>query len=145
MTCAEFEVLLADHVDGTAPGQKLAIEAHLAACESCTALARDAAAAVAFVSRAANVEPPPDLITRILLDPRMAMKRSWERWFGGLLRPRLAAGVAMTALSLAMLARVWMPAEAQVLRAWDRTVKQYETSQLVSEIQAQLDDWTEQP
>jgi hypothetical protein len=42
-----------------------------------------------------------------------------------------------------MLQRMWAPAENQVYRAWDRTVKQYESLPLVSAIQAQLDDWTQ--
>jgi len=46
-------------------------------------------------------------------------------------------------LSVAMLGRMWGPAENQVHRAWDRTVKQYENLPLVSAIQSQLEDWTQ--
>jgi hypothetical protein len=52
-------------------------------------------------------------------------------------------GVAMVLLSVAMLGRMWGPAESQVHRAWDRTVKQYENLPLVSAIQSQLEDWTQ--
>src|SRR2546430_9307161 len=41
---------------------------HLGQRRSCAELARDSAAAVAFMERAATVEPPPELITRILHD-----------------------------------------------------------------------------
>jgi len=151
MRCAELEILLADYLDGAISGvEKSALEAHLAGCASCAELARDAAGAVAFMERAAVVEPPPGIVARILLDRRTRFKRSWaERWLGlvagPVWRPRLAMSVAMALLSIAMLGRVWGPAENQVYRAWDRTVKQYENLPLVSEIQAQLDDWTQQP
>jgi anti-sigma factor RsiW len=151
MRCAELEILLADYLDGAVSGvEKSAFEAHLAGCASCAELARDAAGAVAFMERAATVEPPLWMVARILLDSRTRFKRSWaERLLGfvggSVWRPRLAMSVAMALLSIAMLGRVWGPAENQVYRAWDRTVKQYENLPLVSEIQAQLDDWTQQP
>ncbi len=44
------------------------MERHLAECPACAELARDSAAAVAFMERAAEVEPPPELMTRILFD-----------------------------------------------------------------------------
>jgi len=149
MRCAELEILLADYLDGAVSGvEKAAVEAHLAGCASCAELARDAAGAVAFMDRAAAVEPPPGMVARILADDRIRLRRSWSERLLGFVwllvgEPRLAMGVAMVVLSIAMLGRVWGPAENQVHRAWDRTVKQYESLPLVSEIQAQLDDWTQ--
>jgi len=157
MRCAELEILLADFLDGAVSGaEKLAIEAHLAGCAACAELARDAAGAVAFMDRAATVEAPPGMVARILADDRIKLRRSWlERLLGFvsqyvgqpvwrlLWQPRLAMGVAMVVLSIAMLGRMWGPAENQVHRAWDRTVKQYENLPLVSEIQSQLEDWTQ--
>lgn len=147
MSCGELEILLADYLDGAVSGvEKLAVEAHLAGCASCTELGRDAAGAIAFMGRAAPVEPPPGMVARILADSRIRLRRFWtERLFGFVWQPRLAMGLAMMVLSIALLGRVWGPAENQVYRAWDRTVKQYENLPLVSEIQAQLDDWTQQP
>jgi anti-sigma factor RsiW len=145
MTCLELEVLLADYLDQAVSAvEKSAIEAHLATCAGCTELARDAGAAVAFMERVAAVEPPPAMVARILRNSPMPVRRSWtERLFGFVLQPRMAMGVAMAVLSIAMLQRMWAPAENQVYRAWDRTVKQYESLPLVSAIQAQLDDWTQ--
>jgi len=152
MRCAELEILLADYLDGAVSGvEKSAVEAHLAGCAACTELARDAAGAVAFMDRAATVEPPPGMVARILADDRIRLRRSWtERLFGFVSQfwqlvsqPRLAMGVAMVVLSIAMLGRMWGPAESQVHRAWDRTVKQYENLPLVSAIQSQLEDWTQ--
>src|SRR5205807_6917955 len=66
MNCAELEALICDYVDGTlAPAQRTELESHLAECPACAELARDSAAAIAFIDRAADVEPPPELITRI--------------------------------------------------------------------------------
>ena len=69
MNCAELEELICDYVDGTlTAARKADVERHLEACPACAEMARDAAAAVAFMERAADVEPPPELITRILFD-----------------------------------------------------------------------------
>ena len=63
-------------------GQKSALEAHLAGCAACAELARDAAAAVAFMERAAVVEAPPELVTRILFEMTAGPSRavSSRRW-----------------------------------------------------------------
>jgi len=156
MRCAELEILLADYLDGAASGaEKSVVEEHLAGCAACAELARDAAGAVAFMDRAAAIEPPPGMVARILADDRVRLRRSWpERLLGFVSefwqvvselvwQPRLAMGVAMVVLSVAMLGRMWGPAENQVHRAWDRTVKQYENLPLVSAIQSQLEDWTQ--
>jgi anti-sigma factor RsiW len=157
MRCAELEILLADYLDGAvSSAEKLAVEAHLGGCAVCAELARDAAGAVAFMDRTATVEAPPGMVARILADDRIKLRRFWlERLLGFvsqyvwqpvwrlLWQPRLAMGVAMVVLSIAMLGRMWGPAENQVHRAWDRTVKQYENLPLVSEIQSQLEDWTQ--
>jgi anti-sigma factor RsiW len=157
MRCADLEILLADYLDGTVSGvERSAVEAHLRGCTACADLARDAAGAVAFMERAATVETQPGMVARILADDRIRVRRSWtERLLGFvsqydaqfvwrlLWQPRLAMGVAMVVLSIAMLGRMWGPAESQVHRAWDRTVKQYENLPLVSAIQSQLEDWTQ--
>ncbi len=69
MNCADIEILICDYVDGTLdPAQKAELERHLSQCPACAELAQDSAAAVGFIERAADVEPPPELITRILFD-----------------------------------------------------------------------------
>ena len=56
-------------MDGTLRGDaKSALEAHLAGCAACAELARDSAGAVEFMERAAVVEAPPELVTRILFE-----------------------------------------------------------------------------
>lgn len=173
MTCQDLEILLADYVDGTLHGeQKSAVESHLGDCPGCAELARDAAGAVTFMGRVSDVEAPPALVTRILFEitsgpSRAAVKPSWIRrifgkWLEPVLQPRFAMGMAMTVLSFAMLGRfsgiqvrqlkpsdldpvkVWMAAEDRVHRAWERSVKYYESLRLVFEIQTRLKEWTDE-
>ena len=120
MNCSDLEILLAEYVDGTIHGeQKSAIEEHLVSCPECAELAKDAAAAVAFMERVADVEAPPELVTRLLFEmtngpSRAAVKPSWVRrvfgnllgsWGERILQPKFTMSIAMTILSFAMLGR----------------------------------------
>jgi Putative zinc-finger len=169
MNCADVEILLAEYVDGTLSAEtKAAVEGHLPGCRSCAELARDASAAVEFMERAATVEAPPELVTRILfqipsatLKPSLARRlfgRTAARWLDPLLQPRFAMGMAMTVLSVAMLtfplrqlkaadlqpAKLWMAGEDTVSRLWERGVKSYQNLRLVLEIEARLQQWSEE-
>jgi hypothetical protein len=171
MNCAEAEVYICDLVDGTLdPAAGAALEAHLAGCPGCAELARDAAAGHSFIARAAAVEPPPELVTRILFDPPWArahagagagLRSRLRALWHPLLQPRLAMGMAMTILSLAMLAKfvkpvrqlsprdlsptaVWAALDDRVYDAWQRTVKYYESLRLVYQIQATVREWRQQ-
>ena len=170
MNCAELEILICDYVDGTlAPAEKADVERHLAACPACAELARDSAAAVKFIGHAADVEPPPELITRILFDAPWTKQKliasgtfGWlKKWFAPMLRPKLVMGAAMTILSLSMLTRyvapmrqikpsdlkpssVWATIDDKAHLAWARTVKYYENLKVVYQIQSLLRDWQQQ-
>jgi hypothetical protein len=170
MNCADVEILICDYLDGTlAAERKSAVERHLAQCPACAELARDSAAAVAFMERAADVEPPPELITRILFDAPWSKDRirprGARRWMAGILspilQPRFAMGMAMTILSLSLLARfvapvrqlqmsdleparVWAGLEDRADRAWGRTVKFYDNLKFVYQIQTTLREWQQQ-
>jgi anti-sigma factor RsiW len=88
MNCADLEILICDYVDGALNhADRMVVENHLAGCDACSALAADAADAVRFMERAADVEPPPQLITRILFD---APWRKGARASGAHYQPRLA-------------------------------------------------------
>jgi len=172
MSCADLESLLCDYVDGTlAPESKGVVELHLASCSVCAELARDARAAVAFVERVAEVEPPPELVTRILYQvPRAPERNKWlgkllgrihTRWLTPILQPRYVMGFAITILSFSMLGRlagvrprqlrtsdldpvkVWQSVDDHAHRAWARAVKHYENLRFVYEIQTSLRDWTQ--
>ncbi len=173
MNCADVEIQLADYVDGTLRGDAAsALEAHLADCAACAELARDSAGAVAFMERAAVVEAPPELVTRILYEitagpSHAVIKPSWVRrlfgrWLEPILQPRFAMGMAMTVLSFAMIGqfthvrqltpadldpvKVWTAAEDRVVRWYNRGVKYYDSLRVVYEIQTRLKEWAdEQP
>lgn len=172
VTCAELEVLLADYVDGTLPGdQKTALESHLRECPSCAEFAADVTGAVHFMERAAEIAPPPDLVTRIAHQipagkahaPAVSGLRRWfARYLQPVLQPRFAMGMAMTILSFSMLGRfagleprqlkpadlnpvkVWQTADDKLYRSWQRAVKYYESLRVVYEIRSRLSEWTEQ-
>ncbi|HTW66790.1 MAG TPA: zf-HC2 domain-containing protein [Bryobacteraceae bacterium] len=133
MTCAEVEILLADYVDGTLHvEERTALELHLAGCAACTQLAADVQGAAIFIERVSEVEPPPELMTRILHhapigrrtaeDPVEAsdswIKRLIGRFTQTVLQPRYVMGMAMTILSFSMLAR-FAHIEPRQLRASD--------------------------
>ena len=171
MRCAEVEVILCDYLDGTlAPPERELVEQHLQGCPGCAELARDAAAAVGFMERAAGVEPPPELMTRLLFHapwrqtaaPRGAGVRTWwSRLLQPVLQPRFVMGMALTILSFSMLgrfvspgmqikqadldpARIWLALDNRVHRVWDRAVKSYESIRFVYQVQSRLREWEEQ-
>jgi anti-sigma-K factor RskA len=168
MTCADLEILICDYVDGTlGPEQRSEVERHLRECPSCAELARDSAAAVAFMERAADVEPPAELITRILFDapwrksrPRTGIRGALSRWFEPIVQPKLVMGALMTILSFTMLGRfipmrqlkaadlrpstVWATLDDSAHRVWARSVKYYENLKVVYQIQALLREWQQQ-
>ena len=173
MTCAELEILLCDYVDGTLRAEeRTALESHLAGCNACSQLARDVAGVTAFIETAAEVEPPAELLTRILhhapqgriveADRPSWIKRLFGGWVESVLQPRYVMGMAMTILSFSMLARfahieprqlhpsdldpvkVWQGIDDRSHRAWDRAAKYYDNLRLVIEIQSRLKEWSEQ-
>lgn len=175
MTCAELEIRLCDYLDGTLPHPEgIALEEHAAGCSACGQLVADAESATAFLEKVPAAEPPPELLTRILHEAPRGPQRSqdaqqpswWRRLFGGwvenILQPRYAMGMAMTVLSLAMLARfahieprplqasdldpakAWQFVDDHGHRVWDRAMKYYDNLRLVIEIQARLKEWSDQ-
>lgn len=171
MKCIDLEVLLCDYVDGVlAAPEKATVELHLSTCAACRELVDDSRAAVAFMEKAADVEPPPALINTILFEARNGQaapvkKTGTKNWIGRLLepllQPKFAMGMAMTILSFSMLgrfagipirqlkpsdlepARIWVTLEDKAYHSWDRAKKYYESLRLVYEVQQTLRDWNE--
>jgi len=167
MTCAEAELLICDYAT-LRSAERFELERHLADCPGCAELARDSAAAVAFMETAADVEPPPELITKILFDAPWAREKQRSKWREGfrallspILHPKFAMGMAMTILSLSMLARfvapvrqirpadlrpanVWAGVEERAVRTWARSMKFYENLKIVYQIQTTLKEWQQQ-
>jgi hypothetical protein len=174
ISCAEFEMLLADWIDETlrVPArqtERAAFVRHLESCAACAALLEDATAAVSFMDRAADVEMPPALVSKIL----QATNSGWEfklrgrgisgwinRMFAPVLRPRLVMGAVLALVSMTMLTRcapnrtftaadldpvrLWTSLDDRTHRIYDRAVKSYESMRLVYEVKNQINDWTEQ-
>lgn len=171
MKCIDLEALLCDYVDGAlAAPEKATVELHLSTCPACRELVEDSRAAVEFMEKAADVEPPPALINTILFEVRNGQsapvkKTGSKNWIGRLLepllQPKFAMGMAMTILSFSMLgrfagipirqlkpsdlepARIWASLEDKAYHSWDRAKKYYESLRLVYEVQQTLRDWNE--
>jgi hypothetical protein len=162
MNCADAESLICDYATLTS-AQRFELERHLGECPACAELSRDAAAGLAFLQAAQEVEPPVELVNRILFQAPWTKKKSklrtWlEPVFSPILQPRYAMSMAMTIVSFAMLARfvvpinsirqvdlkpaaVWAGLEDRAYRAWGRALKFYDNLKVVYEIQATLKDW----
>jgi hypothetical protein len=173
MNCSELDILLCDYLDGTlSAADARSVETHLASCPACAEVAKDARLAMSFMERAADVEPPPQLMTRILHETasgrhgrlgRPSGIRAWfERSLSWILQPRLVMGMALTIFSFSMMARcpgisprqlrpsdmdpkkIWAALDDQAHRGWERSLKFYENIKVVYEIQSRLKDWTDQ-
>ena len=170
--CAEFEILLADYIDETlAPGPRTEFVGHMESCSACRELARDAQSAVSLMERAAEPEPPAELITKILhatdagWDLRKYRQgiRGWiNRTLSPILKPRFVMSAMLSLVSLTMLSRcagapkatltaadldpvrIWSSLDLRTHRVWDRAMKSYESMRLVYEIRSQIGDWTQQ-
>jgi len=119
MHCAEFEVLLADSLDGAldAPGREAERDSfaqHLASCPACAAMESDVRNALTFMDVAAEPELPQPLIGKILhatnsgweLQLRGKGIRGWlNRTFAPVLKPRFVMGAMLTVMSATMLTR----------------------------------------
>lgn len=162
MNCADAENLICDYAT-LASAERFELERHLGECPPCAELARDSAAAVQFMARAADVEPPRELINSILFhSPWRRYKRGWL-WkpFNAVLRPKFALSMALTILSLSMVmpkvlttqplqprdlapAQVWAGIEDRAFRMWARTQKFYDNLKFVYQIQTTLREWQQQ-
>ena len=68
MQCAEFDALLSQAIDGTLAGERLAaFEAHGRECKLCGPLLQEAEAGHRWLKSLAEIEPPEELVTNILL------------------------------------------------------------------------------
>jgi hypothetical protein len=175
MNCAEVEIVLCDYLDGTlAPAQRAELESHLETCTLCAELAADAGAGLKFLEHVPDVQPPQELVTRIMrqapaggllksFDPSRGGFKKWlHRVFAPMLQPRPVFGAMLTILSLSTLThcagvpardlkaedlnpvRVWVNLETKVERIYDRSIKTYESMRLVYEVRQELRQWRDQ-
>jgi hypothetical protein len=174
MNCVEFEVQLSDYLDGVlGDSERRSLEVHAAECTLCQELMQDARMAMGFMERVAEVDVPPELVTRIVyhapngrfrhpLERRGLLSSAFSKWFQPVLQPRFAMGMAMTILSFAMLGRctgvtvnkitpadlspvkIWADLEDKALRSRDRATKYYENLRLVYELKSRIKDLQDQ-
>ena len=107
MECGQFERLLTEALDGALSGASLAgFEQHRASCPACRLLFAEARAGMRWLHALEAVEPPSELMERVLaatsgLAPKPAvtapgwLKRMRE-WNGGILQPVLQPRFAMS-------------------------------------------------
>jgi Putative zinc-finger len=172
LSCAEFEVMLADWIDETLPAaERDGLMRHLETCPACTQLAEDARFAVGFMDRAAEVEVSPLLVSKILhatnegfeFKLRARGVSGWiNRLFAPVLRPRFVMGAMLTLMSLTIMARgcglpdktftaaeldpvrLWTALDNRTHRVWEHAVKSYQSMRLVYEVKTQINVWAEQ-
>ncbi len=169
MTCNDFDALLCDYLDGTLPSDhRLLMEVHLAECADCSELVQAAREVSSLVERSAEVELPPELVTKILHQVPQGgwMAQLSSRFLSPVLQPftqpRFVMGAMLTLLSFSMMTRcagvpqhaltaadldpvrLWTVFDNKVHRGWQRSVKAYESMKLVYEVQSRVDEWKEQ-
>src|ERR1041385_6139918 len=120
MNCADVEILLCDYLDDTlAPSQRAELESHLGSCPLCAEFAMDAGAGLRFLEHVPDVQPPQELLTRIMHEApaggllksleSSAGKGGFRRWshlmMDPIRQPRYAMSAMMTILSLSMMTK----------------------------------------
>ncbi len=172
LKCNDIEALLCDYVDGTlGEAGRAQVDGHVKSCDDCAELLADSQSAVHFIAAVPDLEPPPELITRVLYKTQvekpaaqaLAQRGGWLRGlFQPLLQPRFAMGMAMTILSFSMIgrmagipqrpltaadlepAKIWSAIDGGAHRAYDRLAKYVDNLRLVYEIQNRLGEWSAQ-
>ncbi len=168
--CTDIDLLLCDYVDqALTSDQKIAFEEHLTTCSSCQELVNDSLEVIQLTQRSADIEPPPELLSRIMQQlPVVEKQQKRHRGLSGkiaklfepILQPRFAMGMAMTILSFSMLGKFIGPTQTikpsdldpirivstiddKIHRTWNNAVKYYQNLRVVYEFQSRLREWNQ--
>ncbi len=168
--CTDIDLLLCDYVDqALTSDQKIAFEEHLTTCSSCQELVNDSLEVIQLTQRSADIEPPPELLSRIMQQLPVVEKQQKRRrglsgkiakLFEPILQPRFAMGMAMTILSFSMLGKFIGPTQTikpsdldpirivstiddKIHRTWNNAVKYYQNLRVVYEFQSRLREWNQ--
>jgi hypothetical protein len=98
MTMHEYDIEIGDYVDDALPRERVAaVEAHLASCERCRALAADFATLHAAAGGLDRRNPPPQVWTRVAAAAAASERGAsgWRRWAPAPWGPALAAGLLL--------------------------------------------------
>ncbi len=118
--CTEFELLMAEALDGLLPAdRRIAFDAHAAACSVCGPLLAEAQTGLHWLKSLDEVEPPPHLANRIMAATAGSLSPSavpapapgWTRtvrdWFAPVFatvrQPRFAMSFGMAFFSISLL------------------------------------------
>jgi anti-sigma factor RsiW len=103
MTCFEYDLQIDDYVDGTLSGERVAaLEAHLATCSRCRAVAADFRTLRSTASTLERRTPPPEVWTRVAAAIHESPEQtSWLSWMapGFAWRSVVAAAVIVAVLA----------------------------------------------
>jgi hypothetical protein len=108
MTHLELENVVSEYLEGQLDAaRQLEFEAHLSACSGCRELVADVRQAMEYCRTAANPEPAPWLIPKILLttigERRLTLIERLTAFLRPVLQARVVYGMAMTVFSISII------------------------------------------
>ncbi|MGH9772855.1 MAG: zf-HC2 domain-containing protein [Candidatus Acidiferrales bacterium] len=108
MNHLELANLLTDYLDGALEASRMTqVDAHLEGCLECRALVEDVRFAMAACGDAADLEPAPWLLPRIvratLGDRKPSLRERFTAWLRPVFRPQLAYSLSMAIFSLSFI------------------------------------------
>lgn len=108
MTHLELENLASDYLEGQLQAaQRVEVETHLKDCAPCRELMGDLRHVLALAHAAEDVEPPPWLVSKIMLATVGERKPTWQERLAAFLRPsqqpRVSTVVAMAIFSISVI------------------------------------------
>jgi len=160
--CEQIEQRTSDYLDRLlTPHELREFAEHLEGCARCTKMVAGVTGLLAGMQRLEPVEPPPQLITRILdatIGPQPERRgiKSWRDWLAPVWQPRFAMGLVTVAITAAVLfqalgiqpaqlswsdlhpANIYRAADRRVHLFYARSVKFVNDLRVVYEIQSRL-------